>query len=317
MSSWTIPSVPPHDWFLCLDIDAYFDHEHQPETIFEEGFTRPVHAGDDEIVVTVFFNGDPDQPEFHVECKDALTKDQIEDANSQLKRILGTELDIRPLYDQAGDDPVLGPMLQDLYGLKRMSRGDVFEDAVNRIVKSNISHKPTAKEMVYGVRKGYGVQLEGKDGLISSWPRPHQLAKADPAVLREYKLSHRKGEYIVGLSHEILSGDLDPFHLERIPSEHFYNRMKKVRGIGPSIAQNLLIFRNRTDCLFPSTKRKGEEKGLRRWIIYSYGGDPDAITEEEFEEMTKNWRGYEAAGIEFLHLNWLLKEKEKQRKRKK
>jgi len=311
MSNWIIPSTPPHDWFLCLDIGAYFDYEHNPETIFEDGFIRPVHAGDEEVVVKVFFNGDPDNPEFHIECRVSLSKAQIEDASNQLKRILGTDLDIRPLYEKAVDDPVLGPMLQKFYGLKRMSRADVFEDAVNRIVKSNISHKPTAKEMVYGVRKGYGVQLETDNGLISSWPRPHQLAKADPAVLREYKLSHRKGEYIVGLSHEILSGDMDLSRLEEMPSDQFYNRMQKIRGIGPSIAQNLLIFRNRTDCIFPSNKKKKQEKGLRRWIIFSYGGDPNTITEEEFREMTKNWRGYEAAGIEFLHLNWLLKEKEK------
>jgi len=31
--------------------------------------------------------------------------------------------------------------------------------------------------------------------------------------------------------------------------------------------------------------------------------------------MTKNWRSYEAAGIEFMHLNWLLKEKEKKQKK--
>ncbi|MDX1637160.1 MAG: hypothetical protein R3281_04260 [Balneolaceae bacterium] len=42
MSSWTLPSTPPHDWFLCLDIEQYFDHEHDPETIFDEGFTRPM-----------------------------------------------------------------------------------------------------------------------------------------------------------------------------------------------------------------------------------------------------------------------------------
>ena len=28
MSSWTLKSIPPHDWFLCLDVESYFDHEH-------------------------------------------------------------------------------------------------------------------------------------------------------------------------------------------------------------------------------------------------------------------------------------------------
>ena len=43
------PAPPPPlqcHWFICLDIDPYFDHEHDPEKIFEEGFfdlsVRPV-----------------------------------------------------------------------------------------------------------------------------------------------------------------------------------------------------------------------------------------------------------------------------------
>ena len=120
MSNWKLESIPPHDWFLCLDIGSYFDHEHDPETIFEEGFLRPIHLGERDIATRTFFNGDPDNPVFHVESEESLDTDEIEEANRQLARILGTDLDIRPLYDQAGDDPVLGPKLEELYGLKRM-----------------------------------------------------------------------------------------------------------------------------------------------------------------------------------------------------
>ncbi len=122
MSSWTLESIPPHDWFLCLDIDQYFDHEHDPEKVFEEGFTRPIPVGDRDVMVTSFFNGDPDNPEFHFESPEALSKDEIEKANKSLSRIFGTNLDLRPLYDQAADDPVLGPKLTDYYGFKRMAR---------------------------------------------------------------------------------------------------------------------------------------------------------------------------------------------------
>lgn len=65
MSNWTLKSTPPHDWFLCLDIDQYFDYEHDPELIFEEGFTRPIPLEDRDILVTTFFNGDLEHPEFH------------------------------------------------------------------------------------------------------------------------------------------------------------------------------------------------------------------------------------------------------------
>jgi DNA-3-methyladenine glycosylase II len=45
-----------------------------------------------DIVVTIYFNGDPEQPEFHIESHDDLKKSEIAEANRVLSRILGTEL---------------------------------------------------------------------------------------------------------------------------------------------------------------------------------------------------------------------------------
>ena len=116
MSDWTLKSIPPHDWFICLDVNSYFDHEHNPEKIFEEGFTRPLPLGKRDIVVTVFFNGDPEKPEFQISSPEDLTKAEISQANDRLARIFGTNIDLRPFYDQAANDPVLGPKLSEFYG---------------------------------------------------------------------------------------------------------------------------------------------------------------------------------------------------------
>lgn len=315
MSSWTLKSTPPHDWFLCFDIDQYFDHEHDPEKIFEEGFTRPIPIGDRDVMVTTFFNGDPDNPEFHFESPESLDKDEIEEANKSLSRILGTNLDLRPLYDKAADDPVLGPKLMDLYGLKRMARANLFEDTINRIVEMRLSHKPTAKKMVYKIRENYGSRVTANGKSLPAWPRPHQLIKADPMSIRKLGPTKRKGEFIIGFAEDLLSGERDLHHLETCQPEVFYNTIKKVRGVGPTSAQQLMLFRNRTDAVFPSNKSSGEEKGLRKWIIMSYEGDPDSIAEEDFQEMIKNWEGYEASALEFMFVNWVLSEKEKKQKK--
>lgn len=314
MSTWTLPSIPPHDWYLCLDIDPYFDHEHDPEQVFEQGFSRPVPVGDRDVVVSTWFNGDPDEPEFHMESTEALDKDEIETANRSLSRIFGTNLDLRPLYGQAADDPVLGPKLNELYGLKRMARANLFEDAVNRIIQMRLSHKPTAKRMVYDVRKNYGTLLQHRGRSVPAWPRPWQLARADPVSIRKLGPTRRKGEFIIGLAEEILSGELDMQKMEMAEPSAFYDRIKDVRGIGPTSAQQLMLFRSRTDAVFPGNKQSGEEKGLRKWIIMSYGGDPDETTEEEFQSMISNWEGFEAAALEFMFVDWVLGEKEKKAK---
>lgn len=316
MSSWTLSSIPPHDWFLCLDIDQYFDHEHDIEKIFEEGFTRPIPVGDRDVVVTSFFNGDPEDPEFHIESPETLSKLEIQEANKSLARIFGTNLDLRPLYEQAQDDPVLGTMLTDLYGLKRMARANLFEDTINRVIEMRLSHKPTAKKMVYKVRENYGSLLNYKGKNLPAWPRPHQLIKADPMSIRKLGPTKRKGEFIIGFAEDLLSGERDLHHLETCQPQIFYDTMRKVRGVGPTSAQQLMLFRERTNAVFPSNQSKGKEKGLRKWIIMSYGGDPDNTTEDEFKDMIDNWEGFEAAAIEFMFVNWVLSEKEKKQKKK-
>jgi len=312
MSSWTLKSIPPHDWFICLDIDPYFDHEHDPEKLFEEGFSRPIPLNDRDIVATIYFNGDPEQPEFHVESTEELTKAEITQANRSLARIFGTNIDLRPFYDQAGNDPVLSPLFTEYYGLKRMSRATLLEDIMNRIIQMRLSHKPTAKKMAFKVREAYGTHLIHQGKTLPAWPRPFQLAKADPAQIRKLGPTLRKGEFLVGLAQDILAGEIvmDFLDNDADPAE-FYESISNVRGIGPTSAQDLMLFRERTDAIFPSNMQKGEEKGLRKWIIKSYGGDPAETDEEEFQDMIKNWKGFEAAAIEFLFVNWIISYKKK------
>lgn len=306
---WKLRSIPPHDFYLSFDINEYFDHEHKPELIFEHGFTRPVPVGDHDVVVTIHFNGDVEQPEFSISSAESLSENEREAADRSLRRILGLDLDVRPLYEQAGNDPVLGPMLTEFYGHKRISRANFFEDAVNRIIQTQISHKPTARKMVYNVREAYGARLMHQGQAIAAWPRPKDLIGADPVKMKQYGLSERKGEYLVGLAHEIVSGNLDLDQLEAMPPVDYYETITKIRGVGPTTAQDLMHFRARTDGFFPSKIDKGEERGLRRWIIMSYGGDPNSTSEADFQEMIRNWKGYEASAIEFMFLNWVVAER--------
>jgi DNA-3-methyladenine glycosylase II len=309
--NWKLKSKPPHDFFLCLDVNSYFDYEHDPALIPENGMVRALSLKDRDILVRVFFNGDSENPVFTIESEDKPGTSEIEEANTLLARILGTELDLNPLYEQASNDPLLSTMFSELYGLKRMSRATFFEDAVNRIIIAQISHKPTAKKMVYGVRTAHGTRLEDSNGVVYGWPRPSRLMNADPVALKEHGLSLRKGEYIVGLAHELMSGSLTLTEAESMAPVQFYNRLLQIRGIGPTTAQDLMLFRNRPDAVFPSNMDKGIEKGLRKWIVYAYGESPEHTDEKEFNYLIRKWKGYESLALEYLFVNWILSEKKK------
>jgi len=164
--------------------------------------------------------------------------------------------------------------------------------------------------MAFKVRERYGTHLMHNGKTLPAWPRPFQIARADPAQIRKLGPTRRKGEFLTGLAQDILAGELDMDWLDQnADPAAFYETISKVRGIGPTSAQDLMLFRPRTDAVFPSNIQKGKEKGLRRWIILSYGGNPNQTTEAEFKQMIKNWKGYEAAGIEFLFVNYIIESK--------
>jgi 3-methyladenine DNA glycosylase/8-oxoguanine DNA glycosylase len=191
-----------------------------------------------------------------------------------------------------------------------MSRGNLLEDIINRIIQMQMSHKPTAKKMAFKVREAYGTHLIHNGKTLPAWPRPFQLAKADPAQIRKMGPTLRKGEYLVGLAQDILAGEVDLDYLDNeAGQQEFYDKISKVRGIGPTSAQGLMLFRETNKAVFPSNMKSGEEKGLRKWIIMSYGGDPANTSEEKFLDMIKNWKGFEAAATEFLFVNYVINQK--------
>ena len=169
--------------------------------------------------------------------------------------------------------------------------------------------------MMFQIRETYGTSLMHGKKSLPAWPRPHQLMKANPANIRKLGPTLRKGQYLVGLANDIVAGNVDMDHLMDCDPQEFYDLITDKKGIGPTSGQDLMMMRGRTDAVFPSNKKSGEEKGLRRWIIGSYGEDPHNTSEERFQELIQNWKGYEASALEFLYVNYVLKEKEQQAKK--
>lgn len=312
---WTLASVAPHDFYLSLDVESYWDHEHQPEQIYEEGFWRPINLADRSILVNIQFNGLVDEPAFRIQASESLSEDEIQLANKQLARVLGTDMDLQAFYDQAAEDEIIGPLLREYYGFKRISHATLFEDSVNRIVQMNLSHKPTARKMMYKVREKYGNSIQHEGGVVAAWPSPEQLKMASPEHIRSCGPTVRKGEYIIGMAEAISDGKVDFEWLdEKADAETFYRTLIKIKGIGPSAAQQLMLTRSRTDAFYPSIASKGEEQGFRRWIQLAYGRPSVPMDNEAFASLIAHWKGFEAVAMEFMYINWIHEYKQQKNK---
>lgn len=309
-----LTSQPPHDFYLALDVEDYWEAEHDPEEIITYGFVRPLSLSTRDVVAVVRWNEEIDEPWFDVAFpQHTLTASEANEARQQLQRVLGVELPIAPLMAQAADDVLLGPLLTKHYGFKRLARATLWEECVDDFVRSRIRHRPTARRMSQDVRRTWGSTFVVNDVTYYGYPRPETVRAVDPDAFREFGIARRKGEYIVGLAQAICDGAIDLGAIEAMAPDEFFEQIQQVRGIGPATAQGLMHFRARPDCTFPSLrdKKTGEERGMRRWFMRAYGLDPATASDADFAYATAAWAGYEAMALRFIYIDHMLNERKR------
>ena len=83
--------------------------------------------GDRDVLMTIRFNGDPEAPEFTVSAHDLISAGERETATTAIRRILGCDIDLKPLYEAAGIRPGTDPENPGSFmDSKRMARASFF-----------------------------------------------------------------------------------------------------------------------------------------------------------------------------------------------
>ena len=70
----------------------------------------------------------------------------------------------------------------------------------------------------------------------------NQISKLQPEDMMVTGLSRRKGEYIIGIANEIMSGSLDLDSLSDLQGEEVKERLISIRGVGAWTADNYRLF---------------------------------------------------------------------------
>ena len=83
-----------------------------------------------------------------------------------------------------------------------------------------------------------GVQLEGR---LFAPPRPQDVAQLDPKDLIPLQFSHRKAEYVIGISRQIVDGTLNISNLALSSPASVEKTLLKVRGLGPWSVNYLMM----------------------------------------------------------------------------
>jgi len=155
----------------------------------------------------------------------------LEAAVDEVERICGLGLDVESFYTVAKDDPVLGPLVPRLWGLRPTLSPQPFEMLIGSVCAQQIS-LPFAFAVKARLVRRFGTPVVVAGQTVYGFPEVERLAHARVGDLRRLQLTTRKSEYIIGLALQVASGALDLRALHGTPNDSVIEALTAVRGFG-------------------------------------------------------------------------------------
>jgi DNA-3-methyladenine glycosylase II len=212
---------------------------------------------------------------------------------AEARRLLGLDADLAGFYALAARDPVLGPLVRRLPGLRPSVSPDPFEMLVGAIAAQqvNLTFAFTVRARIVR-RFGEAVAFDGVE--LFAFPSPAVLARAEPAALRAMQLTTRKAEFVVGLARAIADGALDLAALARVPDTEVVARLTAVRGLGRWTAEWFLARALGRADAFPA-----DDLGVRRAVeALCFGGR--ACDAARARRRARAWQPYRSLAVHYL-----------------
>ncbi len=279
-----LPFHPPFEWDTMLE---YFSARAIPgvEHVSDGTYRRTVVIEGDPGVLEVSRGGDD-----HLVLVAHLPHwEGLIHIVQRVRHTFGLDDDIDVAAAKLVRDPLLGPLVRRLPGLRVPGTWDPFETAVRAICGQMIS-VGAARTLVERIVARHGIEVHGLGalGLSRVFPSPAELARAD---LDGIGLTATRIEAVHTLATALASGDLV---VDRsMDLERFVARLCALRGLGPWTAHYLALRVGYPDA-FPSS-----DLGLRRALEAASGGPVSARDAEAVSERWRPWRSLAATHLWF------------------
>ncbi|WP_394137838.1 DNA-3-methyladenine glycosylase family protein [Cytobacillus oceanisediminis] len=221
--------------------------------------------------------GTTEAPEFLIEGTDGPFKEK---AAERLSEIFQWNLPLETIH-QHFQNTDLKPIFDKHYGTPIVLDFDPYGCLLKCIIHQqlNLSFAHTLTERFV---KAFGFEKEG------TWfyPLPERVAELTVEDLRELQFSGRKAEYVIGIAREATSGNLSFEQLKNLSDDEIYDKLIKLRGVGPWTVQNFLMFGLGRPNLFPFADI-GIQNALKK--LFQLEAKP---TLHEMENFSRSWNPY-------------------------
>ena len=283
----TLQPTPPYDFRLTMEHLASFGTGARANIFEDDQYSRLLNVEGVLLLAQVRSLGTVENPRLEVTVHGSeLTDQTLQTAQDSLTWILGGDTPLTKFYAAALDDPVLAPLVKQLYGLKISQTPTVFEAFVQSIFSQQIATN-VARIIGSLLLERYGATMTHNGHTYYAFPTPAALLPEGIPGLRGIKLSNRKAEYILDVAAAIVDGSLDLEAMRHLPDEEAAKRLLALRGVGPWTAHWLLLRALGRMDAFPAG-----DLALRRIVsrLYLDGEELSVRQLEEFSERWSPWR---------------------------
>jgi len=282
-------------WQQVISIDGPYDFDALLQKHYFDPLKRmdrkkrslkiPIIVENKPNVVEVAAAGTTDSPTFHITCyHDA---DQAATVK-RLSEMFQWDFSLQTVYDhfQATN---LKEIFTEFYGSPLVTDYDPFGCLAKCIIfqQLNIAFAGT---LIDRFIKSFGEQMDG----VWFYPTPERVANLTVEQLRNLQFSTRKAEYVIGLAQAVVQGELDLEECKHLPDGEIFQKLIKIRGIGPWTIENFLLFGLGRPNLFPMADI-GLQNALKQ--LYDLEQKP---TIEQMEKYKQPWEPFQSYASLYL-----------------
>jgi DNA-3-methyladenine glycosylase II len=234
----------------------------------------PLSAGSVEMAVTQV--GPRETPKLRVEVEGQTLRSPLKgEVSSALHRLLGLTFDLGPFYRFAARERRLGNMAQRFQGMKPPRFASVFEGVINAIACQQLT-LTVGIHLLNRLAAACGSALRTGSATAHAFPRPEDLARVSPSLLRQLGFSQQKGRAMIELSRLVAEGSMDLEALEAFPDDVAIARLQHLRGVGRWTAEYVLLRGLGRIHVFPGDD-VGARNNLQKWLRLRKPLDYDGV----------------------------------------
>lgn len=239
-------------------------------------------------LVTVRQEGDMEAPQLCISVAgERLGLEELERTRRVVAEILGTQVDTAPFHEFAEADPLLGPLVRSMRGLKPPRFPTLWETFLNVVVFQQISLL-AALAIVGRLVERFGKWVKYEGDTYFAYPEAPAIAAASVDELRALGLSLNKAVALRALAEAVGDGEALKAEISALPSPAAIERLTQLPGIGRWSAEVVLLRGLGRLDVFP-----GADSGVIRGLAEALGRAGGLAKGEErlLAERFDNWRG--------------------------